>query len=236
MNKLRDEIFEIKENIYSSNIEKRKLSEKLYTLNEMSKKIDSGYNSYKELADKVDRIKSIKGVMEFKNINLKNRIPAKKSGTGKREMSNKEEGTPSSEFLAKKELKEDFNKLHYNDKTTLEDKKSYMMSECKELIAKSVSGTNITLFANLSEECKYEIETGSCETMIRAYSTGEELRANTKKEGNLVVIDLLKNSHYIPTMTLKGDYCALIGGDVTILYKEKINTGEETVDIWHIKK
>ena len=149
MDTLRQDINEIKENIYSANIEKRKLNEKLYTLNEMSKKVEVGYKSYKDLSEKVSRIKSIKDVMEFKNINLKNRIPAKKTSTAKKDMNYKAEAAPSKEFLASKELKEDFNKLHYNDKMTLEDKKEYTSTDCKELINKSTSNTNITLYATL---------------------------------------------------------------------------------------
>ena len=31
-------------------------------------------------------------------------------------------------------------------------------------------------------------------------------------------------------------YCALVGGNVSVMYKEKINTGSETVNVWHLKK
>jgi hypothetical protein len=236
MNSLREEILDIKNNIYSANIEKRKLNEKQYTLSEMSKKIDMGYNLYKDLSNKVDNIRSIKDVMKFKNINLKNKISSKKCSTIKKDINYKNDAAPSKEFLSSKELKETFNKLHYNDKTTLEDKKVYMTDECKEMLNKCTTNTNIFLFSALSEDNKYEIESGYCETMLKAYPTIEELRANAKKDGNIIVIELLKNSHYIPVTTCEGNYCALIGGDVTMEYKEKINTGSNTVDIWHIKK
>jgi len=234
---LREEIYTIKEDIYSANIEKRKLNEKLYILNENIKKVNEAYEEYKKLSDKVDNIKSVKDVKEFKNINLKSRISTKRNNIAKKEINYKSEDVvPSAEYLASMELKESYNKLHYNDKTTLEDKKVYLASECKELINKSTSNTNITLFASLSDSNKYEIESGSCEEMIRAYATLEELRSNTKKENNLLVIELKKNSHYIPAMTSQGGFCGLIGGEVTIVYKEKINTGSGNVDIWHVKK
>ncbi|MBQ7668684.1 MAG: hypothetical protein IJS47_05100, partial [Clostridia bacterium] len=70
MKELREEIYDIKENIYSANIEKRKLNEKIYTLNENLKKVNAGFNEYKVLSDKVDHIKSLKDVKEFKNVNL----------------------------------------------------------------------------------------------------------------------------------------------------------------------
>jgi len=83
----RNDIYEIKEDIYSANIEKSKLNEKLYTLNEMLKKVDDGYNHYKEVSDRVDSIKSIKDVMSFKNVNLKSRIPAKRGSNANRSIS-----------------------------------------------------------------------------------------------------------------------------------------------------
>lgn len=237
MKELREEIYAIKEDIYSANIEKRKLNEKLYTLNETVKKVNEGYEEYKKLSIKVDNIKSVKDVKEFKNVNLKNRITTKRNNTAKKDINFKSEDTvPTAEYLAGMELKEDFGKLHYNDKTTLEDKKVYLSSECKELLNKCTSNTNITLFASLSDNNKYEIESGNCEEMLRAFATVEELRDNSKKDENLVVIELKKNSHYIPAMTNKGGFCALIGGEVSIVYKEKINTGLGNVDIWHIKK
>lgn len=237
MKELREEIYAIKEDIYSANIEKRKLNEKLYTLNENIKKVNEGYEEYKKLSDKVDNIKSVKDVKEFKNITLKNKISTKRNNSAKKDINFKsEDAQPTPEFLAGMELKEDFGKLHYNDKTTLEDKKVYLASECKELLNKSVSNTNITLFASLTDNNKYEIETGTCEEMLRAYATLEDLRSCSKKEENLVVIELKKNSHYIPAMTSKGGFCALIGGEVSVVYKEKINTGSGNVDIWHIKK
>ena len=79
MKELREEIFAIKEEIYSSNIEKRKLNEKVFTLSETNKKMEEGYKYYKDLSDKVDNIKSIKDVKEFKNINLKTRIEGRKT-------------------------------------------------------------------------------------------------------------------------------------------------------------
>ncbi|MBQ7668635.1 MAG: hypothetical protein IJS47_04855, partial [Clostridia bacterium] len=158
--------------------------------------------------------------------------------TAKKEIVYKAEETTTKtpEYLATMELKEDYNKLHYNDKTTLEDKKNYLVTDYKDLINKSVSNTNITLFAALDEDTKNEVEAGTCEKMIRAYSTLDEARETVDKNSNLLVVELKKNSHYIPAMTSKGSICALIGGDVSVTYKEKINTGSGIVDVWHIKK
>ena len=83
MKNKRNEIYELKENIYSANIEKSKLKEKLFSLNEMSKKVEEGYNSYKEVSDRVDNIKSIKDVLSFKNVVLKNKIPVKRATSSK---------------------------------------------------------------------------------------------------------------------------------------------------------
>ena len=71
MKNKRNEIYELKENIYSSNIERSKLNEKMFSLNEAAKKVEEGYNSYKEIEDRVDNIKSVKDVMSFKNVTLK---------------------------------------------------------------------------------------------------------------------------------------------------------------------
>ena len=232
----RNEIYEIKEDIYSANIEKSKINEKLYTLTEMSKKVEDGYNHYKEVADQVDNIKSIKDVMSFKNVNLKNRIPTKRGSSANRSISYKAESQPTAEFVAMAELKESFNKLHYNDKMTLEENKVYTQSDCKEILAKNTANSAITLYAALNETNKYEIQTAFCESMIVAYPSLDKLRETLSSEGNLLVIELQKSAHYIPAMTADGDFCALIGGDVNVTYKEKINTGKEIVDIWHIKR
>src|SRR5574344_1827405 len=77
MENKKNEIYELKENIYSANIEKSKLNEKLFSLKEMSKKVEEGYDSYKEVDEKVDNIKSIKDVVNFKTVVLKNKIPVK---------------------------------------------------------------------------------------------------------------------------------------------------------------
>lgn len=237
MKELRDEIYDIKENIYSANIEKRKLNEKLYTLNENLKKVNLGYNEYKTLSDKVDHIKTLKDVKEFKNVSLKNKIIAKRNNVVKKDINYKsEETTPTPEYLATMELKEDYNKLHYNDKMTLEDKKNYLFSEYKDFANRSVSNTNITLFATLNDDIKYEIDNGDIKTMLVAYSTLDEAKENATKDSDLLVIELKKNSHYIPVLTNKGSVCALIGGNVSVTYKENINTGSKNVNIWHIKK
>jgi hypothetical protein len=111
MKELREEIFNIKEEIYSSNIEKRKLNEKVFSLNETNKKMDEGYKYYKDLSDKVDNIKSIKDVKEFKNLNLKTRIEGRKSSASKKDMSCKTVDTPPTpEYISETEIKEDFNK------------------------------------------------------------------------------------------------------------------------------
>lgn len=232
----RNDIYEIKEDIYSANIEKSKINEKLYTLTEMSKKVEDGYNYYKEISDQVDNIKSIKDVMSFKNVNLKSRIPAKRGSNANRSISYKAESQPTPEFVAMAELKESFNKLHYNDKMTLEENKVYTQSDCKEILAKNTANSAITLYAALNETNKYEIQTAFCENMIVAYPSLDKLRETLSPEGNLLIIELQKSAHYIPAMTADGDFCALIGGDVNVTYKEKINTGKEIVDIWHIKR
>lgn len=235
MKNKRNEIYELKENIYSSNIEKSKLNEKLYSLNETVKKVEEGYNSYKEIAQRVDNIKSIKDVMSFKNVTLKTRVPSKRS-TNLKPVTLKTDTPPTPEFIASSELKDSFNKLHYNDKTTLEDNKVYTATECKELMVKNTSNSNITLYAALTEDTKYQLQTAFCETMITAYPTLEKLREKISLESDLLVVDVLKNAHYIPAMTTDGGFCALLGGDMEIIYKEKVNTGKEKVDIWHIRK
>lgn len=232
----RNDIYEIKEEIYSANIEKSKINEKLYTLTEMSKKVEDGYNHYKEIADKVDSIKSIKDVMSFKNVNLKSRIPLKRNSSASRSISYKPEVQPTAEFVATSELKDSFNKLHYNDKMTLEENKIYTQSDCKEILSKNTANSAITLYAALNENNKYEIQTAFCENMIVAYPSLEKLRETLSQESNLLIVEVQKNAHYIPAMTANGEFCALIGGDVNVTYKEKINTGKEVVDVWHIKR
>ncbi|MBP3284839.1 MAG: hypothetical protein J6M02_05010 [Clostridia bacterium] len=236
MKQRRNEIYEIKEDIYSANIEKSKLNEKLYTLTEMAKKVEDGYHHYKEVSDKVDEIKSIKDVMSFKNVNLKNKIPARRNGNAGKSITYKAESQPTAEFVATTELKDSFNKLHYNDKMTLEDNKVYTQSDCKEILMKNTANSAITLYAALNDTNKYEIQTSFCENMIVAYPSLEKLRGILAPEGNLLIIELQKNAHYIPAMTADGDFCALIGGDVNITYKEKVNTGKEIVDVWHMKR
>lgn len=236
MKQRRNEIYEIKEDIYSANIEKSKLNEKLYTLTEMAKKVEDGYHHYKEVSDKVDEIKSIKDVMSFKNVNLKNKIPARRNGNAGKSITYKAESQPTAEFVAMTELKDSFNKLHYNDKMTLEDNKVYTQSDCKEILMKNTANSAITLYAALNDTNKYEIQTSFCENMIVAYPSLEKLREILAPEGNLLIIELQKNAHYIPAMTADGDFCALIGGDVNITYKEKVNTGKEIVDVWHMKR
>lgn len=235
MKELREEIFNIKEEIYSCNIEKRKLNEKVYTLSETNKKMEEGYKYYKDLSDKVDNIKSVKDVKEFKNINLKTRIEGRKANNNKKEINYKNNEEPTPEYIAETELKEDFNKLHYNDKTTLEKKKKYLTSECKELTLKTTTCSTINLFAELLDENKYEIESGNCETMLKCFATVEQLKAYNKDCKDLVVLELKKNSHYIPMLIENDKYCALVGGDVSVIYKEKINTGTETINVWHLK-
>jgi len=235
MKNKRNEIYELKENIYSSNIEKSKLNEKIFSLNETAKKVEEGYNSYKEIEERVDNIKSIKDVMGFKNVTLKTRVPAKRTSNS-RPVTLKADVAPTPEFVANSELKDSFNKLHYNDKTTLEDNKIYTATECKELMTKNTSSSNITLYGALTEDTKYQLQTSFCETMITAYPTLEKLREKTSLESNLLVIDIMKNAHYIPTMTADGGFCALLGGDMEIIYKEKVNTGKEKIDIWHVRK
>lgn len=235
MKNKRNEIYELKENIYSSNIEKSKLNEKMFSLNEAAKKVEEGYNSYKEIEERVDNIKSIKDVMSFRNVTLKSRIPAKRN-TNSKPVTLKAESSPTPEFVATTELKDSFNKLHYNDKTTLEDNKVYTATDCKELMTKNTSNSNITLYAGLTDDMKYQLQTNFCETMITAYPTLDKLREKISLESDLLVIDVMKNAHYIPTMTQDGGFCALIGGDTEIIYKEKVNTGKEKIDIWHVRK
>ena len=235
MKNKRNEIYELKENIYSSNIEKSKLNEKMFSLNEAAKKVEEGYNSYKEIEERVDNIKSVKDVMSFKNVTLKTRVPAKRNSNSK-PVTLKAETPPTPEFIASTELKDSFNKLHYNDKTTLEDNKIYTATDCKELMTKNTSNSNITLYAALTEDNKYQLQTNFCETMITAYPTLEKLREKIPMESDLLVIDVMKNAHYIPTMTSDGGFCALLGGDMEIIYKEKVNTGKEKIDVWHIRK
>lgn len=238
MKELREEIFKVKEDIYSANIEKRKLNEKVYNLSETNKKMEEGYKYYKNLSDKVDNIKTVKDVKEFKNINLKTRIEGRKSNSAKKDINykNNESEMPTAEYLAETEIKEDFNKLHYNDKTTLEKKKIYLNSECKELISKTTSNITINLFTELLDSNKYEIEAGNCETMLKCFATVEQLKSYNKDCKDLAVLELKKNSHYIPMFVEEDKYCALVGGDVSIVYKEKINTGSEIINVWHIKK
>ena len=232
----RNDIYEIKEDIYSANIEKSKLNEKLFTLTEMSKKVEDGYNHYKEISDKIDEIKSIKDVMSFKNVNMKNKIPARRTSNVSKNISYKAESLPTPEFVAITELKDSFNKLHYNDKMTLEENKVYTQTDCKEILMKNTANSAITLYAALSETNKYEIQTAFCESMIVAYPSLEKLREVWGTEGNLLVIELQKNAHYIPAMTANGEFCALVGGDVNVTFKEKINTGKEVIDIWHMRR
>ena len=235
MKNKRNEIYELKENIYSANIEKSKLNEKLFSLKENAKKVEEGYNSYKEVSDKVDNIKTIKDVMSFKNITLKTKVPGKRASNSK-PVSLKTENTPTPEFIAVSELKDSFNKLHYNDKTTLEENKTYTATDCKELMSKNVSNSNITLYANLSDDNKYQLQTSFCETMLIGYPTLEKLREKMPIDNDIMVIDIMKNAHYIPTMTNDGGFCALLGGDMEIIYKEKVNTGGKKIDVWHIRK
>jgi len=235
MKNKRNEIYKLKENIYSSNIEKSKLNEKMFSLKEAAKKVEDGYNSYKEIEERVDNIKSIKDVMSFKNVTLKTRVPAKKSNNV-RPVTLKADTAPTPEFIASSELKDSFNKLHYNDKTTLEENKVYTATDCKELMTKNTSSSNITLYAALTDDNKYQLQTNFCETMITAYPTLEKLREKISIESDLLVVDVMKNAHYIPAMTADGGFCALLGGDMEIIYKEKVNTGKEKIDIWHIRK
>jgi len=237
MKELREEIFNIKEEIYSSNIEKRKLNEKVFSLNETNKKMDEGYKYYKDLADKVDNIKTLKDVKEFKNINLKTRIEGRKNNSAKKDINCKVVDTlPTAEYISETEIKEDFNKLHYNDKTTLERKKDYLASECKELLQKTKTGATINLYAELLDNNKYEIEAGNCETMLKCFATVEQLKSYNKDCKDLVVLELKKNSHYIPMLVENDRYCALVGGELSVIYKEKINTGSEIINVWHLKK
>jgi len=235
MKNKRNEIYKLKENIYSSNIEKSKLNEKMFSLKEAAKKVEDGYSSYKEIEERVDNIKSIKDVMSFKNVTLKTRVPAKKSNNV-RPVTLKADTAPTPEFIASSELKDSFNKLHYNDKTTLEENKVYTATDCKELMTKNTSSSNITLYAALTDDNKYQLQTNFCETMITAYPTLEKLREKISIESDLLVVDVMKNAHYIPAMTADGGFCALLGGDMEIIYKEKVNTGKEKIDIWHIRK
>ena len=70
----------------------------------------------------------------------------------------------------------------------------------------------------------------------RKRNTHFVLREKISPESDLLVIELTKNSHYIPVMTSNGEFCALIGGDMDIMYKEKINTGKENIDVWYAKR
>ena len=237
MKNKRNEIYELKENIYSSNIEKSKLNEKLFSLNEMAKKVEEGYNSYKEVSDRVDNIKSIKDVLSFKNVVLKNKVPVKKTSTSSKSVVYKNTDTPPTpEFIAASELKDAFNKLHYNDKMTLEESKVYTEQDCKEILNKNKSNSAITLYAALTDTNKYELQTKFCDTMIVAYPSIEKLREKISLESDILVIDIAKKSHYIPVMTQNGEFCALVGGDMDLMYKEKINTGKENIDIWYAKR
>lgn len=236
MKNKRNEIYELKENIYSANIEKSKLNEKLFSLNEMSKKVEEGYKAYKEVSDRVDNIKSIKDVLSFKNVVLKNKVSTKRPTASKNVVYKSSESLPTPEFIASTELKDSFNKLHYNDKMTLEDTKVYTETDCREILNKNVSNSQITLYAALTDTNKYELQTKFCETMIIGYPSIDKLREKIAPESDLLVIELAKKSHYIPVMTTDGDFCALVGGDMSIMYKEKINTGKDSIDVWYAKR
>lgn len=236
MKNKRNEIYELKENIYSANIEKSKLKEKLFSLNEMSKKVEEGYNSYKEVADKVDNIKSIKDVLSFKNVVLKSKVPVKRATSSKTLVYKAQDNVPTPEFIASTELKDSFNKLHYNDKMTLEESKTYTQTDCKEILAKNTASSAITLYAVLTDNRKYELQTKFCETMIVAYPSVEELREKVSSEGDLLVVEISKKAHYIPVMTTNGKFCALVGGEMDIMAKEKINTGKDSVDVWYARR
>ena len=103
-------------------------------------------------------------------------------------------------------------------------------------MTKNKANSNITLYAALTEDMKYQLQTNFCETMIAAYPALDKLREKISLESDLLVVDVMKNAHYIPTMTTDGGFCALLGGDMEIIYKEKVNTGKEKIDIWHIRK
>lgn len=236
MKNKRNEIYELKENIYSANIEKSKLKEKLFTLTEMSKKVDEGYESYNEVSKRVDNIKSLKDVMSFKNLVLKNKIPAKRANVSKNVTYKSVGDLPTPEFIASTELKDSFNKLHYNDKMTLEEGKTYTQTDLKEILNKNVSNSAVTLYASLTDTAKYELQTKFCETMIVGYPSIEKFREKNQLDTNLMVIELSKNSHYMPAMTAEGDFCALIGGDMDVIGKEKINTGKDNIDIWYVRR
>jgi len=70
---------------------------------------------------------------------------------------------------------------------------------------------------------------------LSPYATVEQLKAYNKDCKDLVVLELKKNSHYIPMLIENDKYCALVGGDVSVIYKEKINTGSEIINVWHLK-
>ena len=140
------------------------------------------------------------------------------------------------EFIAATELKDAFNKLHYNDKMTLEESKVYTEEDCKEILNKNKSNSAITLYAALTDTNKYELQAKFCETMIVAYPSIEKLREKISLESDILVIDIAKKSHYIPVMTTDGEFCALVGGDMDLMYKEKINTGKEKIDVWYAKR
>ena len=202
----------------------------------MAKKVEEGYNSYKEVSDRVDNIKSIKDVLSFKNVVLKNKIPVKRATSSKNMVYKSGDDIPTPEFIAATELKDSFNKLHYNDKMTLEDSKVYTQTDCKEILSKNKANSAITLYAALDGDKKYELQTKFCETMIVAYPSIEELREKVPAGSDLLVVELAKKAHYIPVMTGDGKFCALVGGEMNIMLKEKINTGKDSIDIWYAKR
>ena len=119
---------------------------------------------------------------------------------------------------------------------TLEESKVYTQTDCKEILSKNKANSNITLYAALDDNKKYELQTKFCETMIVAYPSVEELREKVPSESDLLVVELAKKAHYIPVMTAEGKFCALVGGEMSVMLKEKINTGKDNIDIWYAKR
>ena len=240
---LREEIYELKENFYSANIEKRKVNEKLFSLKENQKKVDRVYKYEKEIADKVDEIKNVKDVLKFKKLSFKPRninnisVKANKKNLGLVYKSDENSQNKNAEFVANIELKEAYNKTSFNDRLVIDYTKDYLLEDTKDKYLASTLNTGITLFAPIAEINEEEINNNYINNMLIAYQSVSKLKEEYlgEKTNSIAVIDLAKGSHLIPLADSKGEYCALVGGNVEVTYREKINTGEEVLNITHLK-
>lgn len=240
---LREEIYELKENFYSANIEKRKVNEKLFSLKESQKKVDRVYKYEKEIADKVDQIKNVKDVLKFKKLSFKPKsinsisVKANKKNLGLVYKSDENSQNKNVEFVAKIELKEAYNKTSFNDRLVIDYTKDYLLEDTKDKYLASTLNTGITLFAPLYDKNQEEINNSYINNMLVAYQSYNKLKESHlgDKTNNIAVIEMAKGSHLIPLADSNGEYCALVGGNVEVAYKEKINTGDEVLYITHLK-